>query len=156
MPVKIMLVDDHEVVRRGLRTILSARPEWQICGEAENGKQAVDMAVHLQPDVIILDVTMPVMSGLEATQELRKLNLERRVLIFTMHDAKSLVRTLQKAGAGGYVIKSRAAQDLIHAVEALLDGGSFYNDGNDASEPKRRLGDSHSNFLLCRSLQFVF
>jgi two-component system, NarL family, nitrate/nitrite response regulator NarL len=154
MPVKIMLVDDHEVVRQGLRTILSVRPEWKICGEAENGKQAVEMALKLQPDVIILDVTMPVMSGLEATQELRKFNLERRVLIFSMHDSKSLVRTLQKAGAGGYVIKSRAARDLIHAIEALLDGGTFFNDGNEGPEPKRHLGDS--NLMLCSSLQFAF
>jgi DNA-binding NarL/FixJ family response regulator len=154
MPVKIMLVDDHEVVRQGLRTILSARPDWQICGEAENGKEAIDMASKLDPDVIILDVTMPVMSGLEATQELRKLNLERRVLIFTMHDSKSLVRTLQNAGAGGYVLKSRAARDLIHAVEALLDGGTFFNDGNEGPEPKSRFLDS--SLLLCSSLRFAF
>ena len=154
MPVKIMLVDDHEVVRQDLRTILSVRPEWQICGEAENGKEAVEMAVKLDPDVIVLDVTMPVMSGLEATQELRKLNLERRVLIFTMHDSNSLVRTLQKAGAGGYVVKSRAARDLIHAIEALLDGGTFFRDGDEGPEPKRKFNDS--SLLLCSSVQFAF
>jgi DNA-binding NarL/FixJ family response regulator len=154
MPVKILLVDDHEVVRQGLRTILSARPEWQICGEGENGEQAVEMAAKLDPDVIILDVTMPVMSGLEATQELAKRHLARRVLIFTMHDSKSLVRTLRNAGAGGYVIKSRAARDLIHAVEALLDGGTFFNDQDEGPEPRSRFADS--SLLFCNSLQFAF
>jgi DNA-binding NarL/FixJ family response regulator len=154
MSVRILIVDDHEVVRQGLRTILSARPDWQICGEAENGKQAVEEARRLQPDIIILDVTMPVMSGLEAIQELRKSNLEGRVLIFSMHDSRSLVRTLQKSGAGGYVIKSRAARDLIRAVEALLDGGTFFNDGNEGPVPQRHPGSS--SLLLCSSLQFAW
>src|SRR5438270_9582152 len=88
MPVRILIVDDHEVVRQGLRTILNARPEWEIVGEGENGREALDLAKELQPDVIILDITMPVMSGLEATQELEKASPGNRVLIFTMHDSK--------------------------------------------------------------------
>src|SRR5438270_11842555 len=94
MGIRILLADDHDVVRQGLRTILRARPEWEICGEATNGKEAIEAVQRLQPDVVILDVTMPITSGLEATEELQRLHLDTRVLIFTMHDSKSLVRAL--------------------------------------------------------------
>jgi DNA-binding NarL/FixJ family response regulator len=126
MHVKILIVDDHEVVRQGLRTILKARPEWEIVGEAGNGQEAVHAVMESKPDVVVLDITMPVMSGLEATQEICALNLSSRVLIFTMHDSKSLVKAVRKAGARGYVLKSHAARDLIRAIEALLAGGSFF------------------------------
>lgn len=154
MPVRILIVDDHEVVRQGLRTILRARPEWQICGEAENGRQALDCAKELHPDVIILDITMPVMSGLEATQELVKLGPENRVLVFTMHDSKSLIKAVRKAGARGYVLKSRAARDLIHAVEALLDGKTFFGpDSNGEGEKEKGRG---TNILFCQALQYAY
>lgn len=155
MPVRILIVDDHEVVRQGLRTILNARPEWQIVGEGENGKEAVDLAKALLPDVIILDITMPVMSGLEATQELGKMFPGNRVLIFTMHDSKSLIKAVRKAGAKGYVLKSRAGRDLIHAVEALLDGNTFFGpDGsNGEDEPEKAKA---KNLLFCQALQYAY
>ncbi|HYL15684.1 MAG TPA: response regulator transcription factor [Terriglobales bacterium] len=154
MPVKILIADDHEVVRQGLRTILKARPEWTIAGEVENGQQAVQAAMQIRPDIIILDITMPIMSGLEATQEICNLNLGSRVLIFTMHDSKSLVKTLRKAGALGYVLKSHAARDLIRAIEALLGGGSFF--GPEVREDIEEKNSSKGrNLLLCVSLQPV-
>ncbi len=151
MAVTILLADDHEVVRQGLRSILRSRSDWEICGEAENGKQAVLCAAELKPDIIILDITMPVMSGLEATQEIAKLGLSSRILIFTMHDSKSLVTAVRKAGAKGCVLKSRAARDLIRAIEALLQGGTFWSPGlrseaNESDSPKG------TNLLLCRSV----
>jgi len=154
MAIRILIVDDHEVVRQGLRTILQARPQWEIVGEAENGREAVQFAAQLHPDVVILDITMPLMSGLEAAQELEKLEPNARILIFTMHDSKSLIKAVRKAGARGYVLKSRASRDLIHAVEALIDGGTFFGpdgtNGEEATEkPKGR------NLLFCR-LQFAF
>jgi DNA-binding NarL/FixJ family response regulator len=126
MPVRILLADDHEVVRQGLRTILRARPDWEIVGEAENGQEAVDAVQQLKPDVVILDITMPMVSGLEATQAITKLKTNTRILIFTMHDSKSLVKAVKKAGASGYVLKSRAARDLINAVRTILGGGTFF------------------------------
>ncbi|MBV8477614.1 MAG: response regulator transcription factor [Acidobacteria bacterium] len=150
MAVRILLADDHEVVRQGLRTILKARSGWEIIGEAENGQQAIDAVRELKPDVIILDITMPVMSGLEATQAICKLRLGTRVLIFTMHDSRSLVRAVRKAGADGYVLKSRAARDLIKAVEALLGGGSFFGPENEAGGEERQK-PREGNLLLCRS-----
>lgn len=151
MAVRILLADDHEVVRQGLRTILKARPDWDIVGEAENGQQAIDCVRDLKPDVVILDITMPVMSGLEATQAICNLRVGTHVLIFTMHDSKSLVKAVRKAGADGYVLKSRAARDLIRAVEAMLGGGTFFGpeNGITAEEGERVKG---KNLLLCRGI----
>ncbi|PYX80149.1 MAG: hypothetical protein DMG70_24930 [Acidobacteria bacterium] len=148
MHIKILIVDDHEVVRQGLRTILKARPEWEIVGEAANGEEAVQAVMKSKPDVVILDITMPVMSGLEATQEICALNLGSRVLIFTMHDSKSLVKAVRKAGARGYVLKSHAARDLIRAIEALLAGGSFF--GNDLGDAIQDKNSSKGRNLLLR------
>jgi DNA-binding NarL/FixJ family response regulator len=128
MPAKILVADDHEVVRQGIRAILQTRPEWEICGEATDGREAIRLAQQLQPDVIIMDITMPHLSGLEASQEIAKLQLPSRVLIFTMHESKSLAPSVRRAGAHGYVVKSRAARDLIAALDRLLSGGTFFDD----------------------------
>ncbi len=151
MAVRILLADDHEVVRQGLRTILKARPDWEIVGEAENGQQAIDSVRDLRPDVVILDITMPVMSGLEATQAICNLRVSTHVLIFTMHDSKSLVKAVRKAGADGYVLKSRAARDLIRAVEAMLGGGTFFGPENDVTSEEGEPGKAR-NLLLCHGV----
>lgn len=155
MPVSIFLADDHEVVRQGLRTILKARPEWNISGEAENGQNTIRDVQDLRPDVLILDITMPVMSGLEVTQELSKSLPGTRILIFTMHDSKSLVKAVRKAGARGYVLKSRAARDLIRAVEALLKGDTFFGSDSVGESPEEEKKTAGGNLLLCQALQFL-
>jgi len=152
MPVNILIADDHEVVRQGLRTILRAKADWHICGEGENGKEAVQLVAELKPDIVILDVTMPTMSGLEATQEIAKLRLSSRVLIFTMHDSGSLAKAVRKAGARGCVLKSRASRDLIRAIEALLDGGTFWGPGLGAEAEDSKPSEGW-NFVLLRGLQ---
>ncbi len=154
MPVRIVIADDHEVVRQGLHTILKARPDWQIVAEADNGREAVEQVKRLDPDVIILDVTMPVMSGLEASQELLKARPDCRILIFTMHDSKSLIKALRRAGARGYVLKSRAARDLIHAIEALLDGKTFFGPEPSNGEEEKDQG-KRRNLILRTVLQFT-
>ena len=126
---KVLIVDDHEIVREGIRRLLTgSRPDWEICGEATNGKQAVDNAKLLNPDVVILDITMPGMSGLEAAPQIVKLGLGCRILIFTMHDSGRLSTEIRDAGAHGYVQKSQAARDLVVAIECLLQGGTFFRD----------------------------
>ena len=132
MPPKILIVDDHEVVRQGVRTILRARPQWEVCGEAMNGREAVELAGKQDPDVIIMDITMPEMSGIEATQEITRLGLRPAVLIFTMHESRSLGEIVRQAGARGLVLKSRAAHDLIEALDTLMGGGTFF--GAETSE----------------------
>lgn len=153
MPAKILIVDDHEVVRQGIRTILKSRPQWEICGEAINGKDAIQMAKKLAPDVIIMDITMPEMSGIEATRELTRQKIASAVLIFTMHESRNLAETVREAGARGFVLKSHAARDLLDALERLMDGGTFFGPGESGSPLGR--GPIAPSLLFRVRLQFV-
>lgn len=127
MPVRILIVDDHEVVREGVHNIIAkARPAWEICGEATNGKEAIDFATRLKPDIILLDITMPGMSGLEAASRISRTGLPSQILIFTMHESGQLAGDARRAGARGFVRKSDAARQLVMAIEALLSGGTFF------------------------------
>jgi len=126
MPLRILLVDDHEVVRRGLTVLLGAKPDWEICGEASNGREAVDKALKLNPDVIILDVGMPNLNGLEATRQIVKANPDIRILILTLHDSDTLVQEVLNAGARGFLLKSDAARELVTAVEALQNNKTYF------------------------------
>jgi len=153
MPVRILIADDHEVVRQGIRTILRARPQWEVVGEAVNGSEAVEQAKTLSPDIIIMDITMPEKSGIEATREISKLNLPLSVLIFTMHEAKNLGETVQAAGARGFVLKSRAARDLIEAMEALIEGGTFF--GPDGRKGAAEKADPGRGTMFRVMLQFA-
>jgi DNA-binding NarL/FixJ family response regulator len=114
-----LVADDHEIVRQGLRALLEAQPGWQGVGEAVDGREAVDKAKRLRPDVVVLDVSMPNLNGLEATRQIRKLVPETEVVIFTMHDSEQLVREVLEAGARGYVLKSDAGLELVTAVETV-------------------------------------
>jgi DNA-binding NarL/FixJ family response regulator len=127
MATRILIADDHEIVLEGIRTLLSrARREWEVCGEAHNGKEAEEMVLALKPDIAVLDVTMPVMSGLEAASEIAKSRTNCKVLIFTMHESERLEVEVRNAGAHGYVLKSQAARDLVRAIDALIAGDTFY------------------------------
>ena len=127
MTTRILIVDDHEIVRDGLRSHLAtSRPDWDICGEAIDGEQAIQLARELKPDIVILDITMPRMSGLEASYQIRKLGLTTPVLIFTTHDSERLATEVREAGAQGYVLKSQAVRDLIQAIDTILAGGTFF------------------------------
>jgi DNA-binding NarL/FixJ family response regulator len=126
MPLRILLVDDHEVVRRGLSVLLRAKPDWEVCGEAGNGREAVEKALKLDPDVVILDVGMPNLNGLEATRQIVKAKPEIRILILTLHDSDALVQDVLNAGARGFLLKSDAARDLVTAVEALKNNKTYF------------------------------
>jgi len=119
MTIRILLVDDHPIVRQGLRTLLEARPGWEIVGEASDGVEAVDKAENLHPDVMVLDVTMPKMNGLEACRLIRQKTPGLEILFVTQHDSPQMMREALEAGARGYVVKSNAARDLLEAVEAV-------------------------------------
>jgi len=142
-----MVVDDHEIVREGIRTIIGrSRPEWIVCGEASNGEQAIEAVKALKPDVAVLDITMPGLSGLEAASQITKLGLGCRVLVFTMHESERLSTEVRQAGAQGYVRKSQAGRDLIRAIEELLSGGTFFGsqtepEGSSQPEPERKRDD---------------
>jgi DNA-binding NarL/FixJ family response regulator len=145
MNPNILIVDDHEIVREGIRTLLArARPDWNICGEASNAMEAMAKAKSLEPDIVILDITMPGMSGLEAALRINKLGLRSKILIFTMHESDQLAKEVRDAGARGYVLKSQAARDLVQAIERILAGGTFsiappQAEGGGGGAPKRGL-----------------
>jgi DNA-binding NarL/FixJ family response regulator len=129
MNARLLIVDDHEVVREGLKSLLaSARPEWSICGEALNGRDAVQATLNLKPDLVLLDISMPVMSGLEASSRMRKLGIRTPILIFTTHQSERLGIEVRQAGAQGFVLKTQAFRDLVLAIDALLAGGTFFNE----------------------------
>lgn len=148
MPVRILIADDHEVVRQGIRKILAARSEWEICGEATNGQEAIKLAGDLQPDAIVMDITMPVMSGLEAARKLTSNRNSAPILIFTMHESRSLADSVKEVGASGFVFKSRASRDLIKALETLLQGGTFYGpEGGESTPPAKDAPNGGISFL---------
>jgi DNA-binding NarL/FixJ family response regulator len=121
MPHRILLVDDHEVVRKGLRSILETRPGWEVCGEAANGRDAIEQAKLLQPDLVVMDISMPGLNGLGATRHILKEVPTTEVLILTMHESEQIVWEVLDAGARGFVLKSDAGRHLIAAAEALLE-----------------------------------
>jgi DNA-binding NarL/FixJ family response regulator len=124
--LRILVVDDHEVVRRGLKSILETHPGWTVVGEAASGREAVEKAGTLKPQVIILDMSMPGLNGLEATRGILKAQPHAQVLVLTQHDSEQLVRAFLQAGAQGYLVKSDAARELLPAVESLQEGRPFF------------------------------
>jgi len=121
----VLLADDHAIVREGVKMILTAEPDLEVVGEAEDGLQAVEMARRLKPDVAVLDVSMPRLNGIEATRQIRAALPDTQVLALTMHSDDTYVFQLLKAGASGYVLKRAAATDLVQAVRAARRGEAF-------------------------------
>ncbi|HZR33517.1 MAG TPA: response regulator transcription factor [Terriglobales bacterium] len=117
--VRILIADDHSVVRRGLRSLLESRPDWQVVGDAATGREAVEHARRLKPDIVILDMTMPELNGLEATRQILKQAPHTEVLILTMHSSEEVAREVLRAGARGFLLKSDADNALLTAVETL-------------------------------------
>jgi DNA-binding NarL/FixJ family response regulator len=128
---RILVADDHEIVRRGISSLLSTRSGWQVCAEAGNGRAAVEKAKELRPDLVILDLHMPSLNGLEAARQILRDNPQQRILVLTITDSEQMAQELLRVGAKGYVLKSDAATDLIKAVEALQLNRTFFNSGID-------------------------
>lgn len=118
-PLRILVADDHQVVRTGLRTLLESKAGWQVCAEAANGREAVEKASELHPDVAVLDIGMPLMNGVEATRQIRKVSPGTEILILTMHDSEHMIQGVMDAGAHGYILKDDADRNLLAAVESL-------------------------------------
>ena len=124
--MRILIADDHDVVRSGVRAILEGQTGWEVVGEAEDGKAAIDQALTTHPDVIVLDYSLPVLNGIEVTRQIRTRVPGTEVLIFTMHDTATLVREVLEAGAKGFLLKSDAKKFLIAAVESLAAHKPFF------------------------------
>src|SRR5262245_57189094 len=123
--VRVLVADDHAIVRRGLRSLVQSQPDWEVCAEASNGREAVEMVEKLAPDVAIVDIGMPELNGLETTRKIVQTYPRTQVLILTMHQSDEVVHEVLKAGARGYVLKSDADQHLIAAIETLLQHRPF-------------------------------
>jgi DNA-binding NarL/FixJ family response regulator len=122
---KVIVVDDHAVIRRGVQAILNAFPEWELCGEAENGQEGVKLAETLKPEIVIMDVSMPGLNGLEAARIIHNILPDTKILLLTLHSSTELVRSAFRAGARGYVLKSDAEQELVRALNVIAGDGTY-------------------------------
>ena len=126
MPMpKVLIVDDHAFIRRGVQLILRPYTEWELCGEADNGTDAIRMADELKPEVIIMDVSMPGLNGIEATREICKAQPGTKIVLLTLHESPDLVRSAFRAGARGYLLKTDAEQELMKALTVVIGEGSY-------------------------------
>ena len=124
--IRLLLVDDHPIVLDGIKSHLCAQPEFEIVGEASNGLDAIQKAKSLLPDVVLMDITMPQMNGLEATAMLRKHAPQAKILILTMHNSKEYIAQMIRAGARGYLLKDGSPAELVRAIKAVHDGEVFF------------------------------
>lgn len=125
-PFRILLADDHEVVRAGLRALLEEQNGWEVVAEAVDGREAVDKAGKLKPDVVVIDIAMPSLNGLEAVRQIVKAVPHTKVLVLTMYDSDPLIQQVLQAGARGYLLKSDAGRDLVSAIDALRRNKTFF------------------------------
>jgi DNA-binding NarL/FixJ family response regulator len=160
---QILIADDHDIVRRGIRELLAERADWNICAEARNGTEAVEMAGQLKPDVAVLDLAMPQLNGILATRQIRKLTPNTEVLIFTMHESEHLALEVLAAGAKGYLVKSSAVEELPRAIEQLLQHRPYLSptladtvtNGQLRSWTRKHSADSIYSQLSDREIQVV-
>ncbi|HET6179021.1 MAG TPA: response regulator transcription factor [Candidatus Sulfotelmatobacter sp.] len=124
--LRILIADDHEVARRGIRALLESHAGWEVCGEARDGRETIELASKMKPDLILLDIGMPNLNGLEAARQILAGDPEAAILILTMHDTDHVVREVLRAGARGFLLKSDAGRDLVAAVEALQRQRTFF------------------------------
>ncbi len=125
--LRILVADDHEVVRQGMRALLEVRPEWEVCAEAANGREAVERAKQTKPDVVVMDISMPGLNGLEATRQILKALPRTEVLILTLHESEQLIHRVVESGARACVLKSDAGRSLVEGVAALGQHKGFFS-----------------------------
>jgi len=125
--LRILIADDHSVVRAGLRTLLECRPGWEVCAEASDGRDAVEKAAKLKPDVAVLDIGMPLLNGVEATRRIHSSSPDTEILILTMHESDDLVQQVVEAGARGYILKDDADRILLAAIDAVRHHKPYFS-----------------------------
>jgi DNA-binding NarL/FixJ family response regulator len=124
--LRIMIADDHDIVRQGFRSLLEGRNEWQVVAEASSGRQTLNQAKNLKPNIVILDIGLPELNGIDLTRQISRLLPKTQVLIVTMHDEEDLIRQALDSGARGFMLKTEAARHLVSAIEALAEGKPFF------------------------------
>ena len=133
---RVLIVDDHAFIRRGVQTILHPFPEWELCGEADNGNDAIRMAEELKPDVIIMDLSMPGLNGIAAARAIRKTQPDVKILLLTLHESAELVRSAFRAGARGYLLKTDAEQEMVKALTVVTGQGTYISPRIDSTVVK--------------------
>lgn len=126
MSLRILIADDHDLMRRGLKALIANRPGWEICAEATKGRDAVAKAAALRPDIVVLDICMPELNGVEATRQIRKASPRSEILVLSVHHSNQLIREVLDAGARGFVLKSDSSTELISAIESLAAHKPFF------------------------------
>lgn len=126
-PLRILLVDDHPLFRKGMRTLLTATPEMEVVGEAATGQEAIDLAATLQPEVVIMDLQMPVVNGIEATRQILQVSPHIRILVVTLFEDDASVFTAMRAGARGYILKDAKEEEILRAVRAVGSGEAIFS-----------------------------
>ncbi len=126
MIIQVLIADDHQYVRRGLRRLLQNTEDMQVVGEASNGEEAVELTEKLRPDVVVMDISMPKLDGIQALKRIRKQKIPTRVIILSMHTEIDIMRTAMQQGAHGYVLKRMAAQELTTAIRAVWRGDTYF------------------------------
>jgi DNA-binding NarL/FixJ family response regulator len=141
---RVLIVDDHAFIRRGVQTILQPFPEWELCGEADNGTDAIRLAEELKPEVIIMDLSMPGLSGIEATRAIRKTQPAVKIVLLTLHESAELVRSAFRAGARGYLLKTDAEQELVKALTVVIGEGAYISPKIDSAVVKSVINEMNS------------
>jgi len=164
--LRILIADDHEVARRGIRALLESHPGWEVCAEARDGRDAVELAINTKPNVVLLDIGMPNLNGLEAARQILAALPDAAILILTMHDTDTMVRDVLRAGARGFLLKSDAGRDLVAAVEAVQLQRTFFTprvsqmvlDGfldRDGKQSQKDHVDSSGDLLTSREREVI-
>ena len=162
-PLRILIADDHDLMRRGVKTLVESHAGWEVCGEATTGREAVAKVEELKPDVLILDISMPDLNGVEAARRVRKASANTEILILSMHYSDQLIREIVDAGVRGYIVKSDSDRDLITAVEALSKHKPFFTSqatevilgGFNAGGTVKEVPELVSNRLTAREREIV-
>jgi DNA-binding NarL/FixJ family response regulator len=162
-PLRILIADDHELFRHGVRALLQLHPGWEICGEASTGREAVAKAQELMPDIVILDISMPDLNGADAARRIRIASKNTEILILSMHHSDQLIREIVDAGALGYVLKSDSDHDLVIAIEALARHKPFFTsrvsevieNGLNTGNPATKIPDLLDNRLTSREREIL-
>lgn len=142
---RVLIVDDHAFIRRGVQTILNSFPEWETCGEAENGNDAIRLASELKPEVIIMDVSMPGLNGIDATRAIHRAQPGVRIVLLTLHESSDLVRMAFRAGASGYLLKTDVEQELIRALIVVIGEGAYFSPKIDSEVVKGVISEISSS-----------
>src|SRR3974390_2637112 len=140
---RVLIVDDHAFIRRGVQSILQSFPEWELCGEASDGSEAIELVDKLHPVLILMDVTMPKLNGIEATQLIRNNHPRVKIVLLTLHESPEILRSGFRAGANGYLLKADAEEELMKAMRAVMGGGSYISPKIDSGVVSKVVKEIH-------------